>query len=235
MAHAAVSPHKQPLQPMKVLEPAVASSMSGGVNTKPLRPVQAPVAPTSRKKHCTACHQRLPSGSFSSSQLRNRATARRCQTCLQQQGILSKDEEATCREINQVFATEHRGDVATGAAVDIMLPSAQSATKHLNAPRPSTTPTWSVVRQARWRWSHPKPSVLPTCEAPQRHASHSFVGRRGGFAARLRAAGMPVPTRLERRSCSHRSCSGDEVSRSGVHWFVPRGRASKTRARRPSA
>ena len=93
----------------------------------------------------------------------------------------------------------------------------------------------NMVRQARWRWSQPKPSVLPTCEAPQRHASHSFVGRRGGFAARLRAAGMPVPTRLERRSCSHRSCSGDEVSRSGVHWFVPRGRAPKTRARRPSA
>jgi hypothetical protein len=46
--------------------------------------------------------------------------------------------------------------------------------------------------------------------------------------APLRAAGMPVPTRLERRSCSHRSCSGDEVSRSGVHWFVPRGRAPKT-------
>ena len=136
------SVNTQPLQPMKMLEPAVASSMSDGVNTKPLQPVQAPVAPTSRKKHCTACHQGLPSGSFSSSQLRNRAAARRCQTCLQQQGILSKDEEATCREINQVFATEHRGDVATGAAVDIMLPSAQSATKHLNAPQSSTTPTW---------------------------------------------------------------------------------------------
>ena len=137
------SVNTQPLQPMKVLEPAVASSMSDGVNTKPLQPVQAPVAPTSRKRHCTACHQRLPSGSFSSSQLRNRAAARRCQTCLQQQGILSKDEEATCREINQVFATEHRRDVSTGADVDIMLPSAQSgATKHLNAPQSSTTPTW---------------------------------------------------------------------------------------------
>jgi hypothetical protein len=34
------------------------------------------------------------------------------------------------------------GGVATGAAVDIMLPSVQSATKHLNAPQPSTTPTW---------------------------------------------------------------------------------------------
>jgi hypothetical protein len=93
----------------------------------------------------------------------------------------------------------------------------------------------NMVRQARWRWSQPKPFVLPTCEAPQRHASHSFVGRRGGFAARLRAAGMPVPTRLERRSCSRRSCSGDEVSRPGVHWCVPCGRAPKTRARRPSA
>jgi hypothetical protein len=91
----------------------------------------------------------------------------------------------------------------------------------------------NMVRQARWRWSQPRPPVLPTCEAPQRHASHSFV-------ARLRAAGMPVPTRLERRSCAHRSCSRwrsarGEVSRPGVHWFVPRGRAPKTRARRPSA
>jgi hypothetical protein len=69
------------------------------VNTEPLQPAQAPVAPTSRKKHCTACHQGLTSGSFSSSQLRNRAAAPRCQTpCLQQQGgfLLSKDEEATC-------------------------------------------------------------------------------------------------------------------------------------------
>jgi hypothetical protein len=65
------SVNKQPLQPMKVLEPAVASSARGGVNTKPLLPAQAPVAPTSRKKHCTACHQRLPSGGFSSCQLRS--------------------------------------------------------------------------------------------------------------------------------------------------------------------
>ena len=50
------SVNTQPLQPMKMLEPAVASSVSDGVNTKPLQPVQAPVAPTSRKKHCTACH-----------------------------------------------------------------------------------------------------------------------------------------------------------------------------------
>jgi hypothetical protein len=55
--HAAVSTvSTQPLQPKKVLEPAAASHVSGGVNTKPLQPVQAPVAPTSRKKHCTACH-----------------------------------------------------------------------------------------------------------------------------------------------------------------------------------
>ena len=230
------SVNTQPLQPMKVLEPAVASSMSGGVNTKPLQPVQAPVAPTSRKTHCTACHQGLPSGSFSSSQLRNRAAARRCQTCLQQQGILSKDEEATCRETNHQpglcnrapgGCCSHRSCCRHYAAIGTVSNETPECTTVFDNP--------NMVRQARWRWSQPKPSVLPTCEAPQRHASHSFVGRRGGFAARLRAAGMPVPTRLERRSCSHRSCSGDEVSRSGVHWFVPRGRAPKTRAHQPSA
>jgi hypothetical protein len=49
--------------------------------------------------------------------LRNRAAARRCQTCLQQQGFLSKDEEATCREINQVFATERHKNFAQGRSV----------------------------------------------------------------------------------------------------------------------
>ena len=169
--------------------------------------------------------------------MRNRAAARRCQTCLQQQGILSKDEEATCRETNQVFATENR---ALGGCSHRSCCRHYAAIGTVSSETPECTTAFdkpNMVRQAmhRWRWSQPKPSVLPTCEAPQQHAPHSFVGRRGGFAARLRAAGMPVPTRLERRSCSHRSCSGDEVSRSGVHWFVPRGRAPKTRARRPSA
>jgi hypothetical protein len=141
------SVNKQPLQPMKVLEPAVASSVRGEGWCEHEASATCPGARSSHIAEETL-HGVPPEATerglleLPVAKLRNRAAARRCQTCLQQQGFMSKDEEATCREINQVFATEHRGDVATGAAVDIMLPPAQSATKHLNAPQSSTTPTW---------------------------------------------------------------------------------------------
>jgi hypothetical protein len=138
------SVNTQHLQPMKVLEPAAASSVSGGVNTKPLQPDQAPVAPTSRKKHCTA---RATRG--------YRARVSRAASCATEPlhgGVKPAfSNRASCPRTRKPLALKSTRylqqstggrDVAIGAAVDIMLPSAQSATKHLNAPQSSTTPTW---------------------------------------------------------------------------------------------